>query len=151
PTYENMVLWHERDLSNSSAERFILPHVMVLSDDILDKMNRMFSSLIVNEERMRANLGSAKGRIMAEAVMIALVGKGMGRQVAHEVVRKASMNADSEEIHLLDTLLREEEVSSLISEAELREVMDPESYVGKAPEIVDRQVARAELVLGIRI
>ena len=151
PTYENMVLWHERDLSNSSAERFILPHVMVLSDDILDKTNRIFSSLIVNEERMRANLGSAKGKIMAEAVMIALVGKGMGRQVAHEAIRKASMNADSEEIHLLDTLLREDEIASLISEAELREVMDPESYVGKAPEIVDRQVARAELVLGIKI
>ncbi len=151
PTYENMVLWHERDLTNSSAERFILPHVMVLSDDVLDKTNKMLSSLVVNVERMRGNLDSARGLIMAEAVMIALVEKGMSRQVAHEVVREASMRADSSATHLLDSLLEEKEVTSLISEDDLGKVMDPENYIGKAPEIVEKQVARAELALGIKI
>jgi len=151
PTYENMVLWHERDLTNSSAERFILPHVMVLADDILDKTERMFSSLVVREERMRTNLDSAKGLIMAEAVMIALVEKGMGRQVAHEVVRRASMKADSSGTHLMDGLLDEKEVTSLMSEEELGAIMDPENYVGKAPEIVKRQVTRAELALGVKV
>jgi adenylosuccinate lyase len=151
PTYENMVLWHERDLTNSSAERFVLHHVMVLADDILDKTNRMFFSLVIREDRMKKNLESARGLIMAEAVMIALVEKGMGRQVAHEVVRKASLRADSSGTHLLDNLLEEEEVTSLMSEEELKMVMSPENYIGKAPEIVERQVAKAELILGVKI
>jgi adenylosuccinate lyase len=151
PTLENMILWHERDLTNSSAERFTIPHVMVLTDDILDKTRMMFSSLEVNEGRMRSNMEMAKGKIMAEAVMIALVDKGMGRQVAHEVVRRASMAADEKDKHLLETLGHESEVAALMSTEELEEVMRPENYIGKAPEIVDRAVARAELSLGIKI
>jgi adenylosuccinate lyase len=148
PTYENMVLWHERDLTNSSVERFVLPHVMVLSDDILDKTERMLSTLVVREDRMRANLDSAKGLIMAEAVMISLVEKGMGRQIAHEVVRRASMRVDTSAPNLLQSLLEEKEVTSLMSKEELMEVMDPVNYLGKAPEIVDDQVEKAELALG---
>ena len=151
PTLENMILWHERDLTNSSAERFIIPHVIVLSDDILTKTRKMFSSLAVNKERMLSNMAMAKGKIMAEAVMIYLVEKGMGRQVAHEVVRRASMGADERDVHLLEALKDDEEVTLLISEKELEKVMKPENYIGKAPEIVDRMVAKAELLLGLKI
>jgi adenylosuccinate lyase len=151
PTMENMILWHERDLTNSSAERFIIPHVIVLSDDILTKTRKMFASLAVNKERMLSNMAMAKGKIMAEAVMISLVEKGMGRQVAHEVVRRASMGADERDVHLLETLKDDEEVTLLISEKELEKVMNPENYIGKAPEIVDRAVAKAELLLSLKI
>ncbi|NYT12144.1 MAG: adenylosuccinate lyase [Methanomassiliicoccales archaeon] len=151
PTYENMILWHERDLTNSSAERFIIPHVIVLTDDILAKTRKMLSFLAVNKDRMLSNLAMAKGKIMAEAVMIALVEKGMGRQVAHEIVRRASMEADEKDVHLMETLRNNDEVISLISDDELEKVMDPKNYVGKSPEIVDRTVAKAELLLGIKI
>jgi adenylosuccinate lyase len=151
PTMENMILWHERDLTNSSAERFIIPHVIVLSDDILTKTRKMVASLAVNKERMLSNMAMAKGKIMAEAVMISLVEKGMGRQVAHEVVRRASMGADERDVHLLETLKDDEEVTLLISEKELEKVMNPENYIGKAPEIVDRAVAKAELLLSLKI
>ncbi len=112
PTMENMVLWHERDLTNSSAERFILPHIFVLTDEILIKMETVFDGLMVYPEKMRSNLDSAKGIIMAEPVMIALATKGLGRQEAHEVVRKASMKADAEGLLFRDVLLKDKAVRS---------------------------------------
>ena len=98
PELESMVLWHERDLTNSSAERFVLPHVIVLTDEILCKMNDVLSHLSVNEKNMRRNLDSANGMIMAESVLLFLANKGIGRQDAHELVRQISMKAEKEGI-----------------------------------------------------
>lgn len=150
PSLENMVLWHERDLTNSSAERFTIPHTMVLVDDILAKSARMFSTLVVNRERMRQNMEMARGLIMAEAVMMALVEKGMGRQEAHETVRQCSMKADEEGIHLREALMESESVRDLLSEDELAKVMDPANYIGKAPVLIDRMVEKAEKLLAMR-
>lgn len=92
PMYESAVLWHERDLSNSSAERFIIPHVCVLVDDILNKLNNVLGNLVVNEERMKDNV-LAFPEIMSEKIMIELVKKGYSRQDAHRIVREmASKN-----------------------------------------------------------
>ncbi len=145
-SFEGMVLWHERDLTKSSAERFIIPHLFVLTDDILLKTKKVFDGLKVNEGRMRKNLESSKGAIMSEAVMLALVAKGMGRQEAHEVVRRASLASERQDRHLYDTLLKCKEVSKIISAKELDAVMDYSSYLGSAPEMVDVVVAKARKV-----
>ena len=73
PSYENALLWHERDLANSSAERFTLSHSMVLLDDIIIKTIRVMGNLSVDAERMRENIESQNGMVMAEKVMLALV------------------------------------------------------------------------------
>ena len=151
PQMECMVLWHERDLSNSSAERFILPHVAVLTDDILAKMNEVFAHLSVNEKNMRRNIDSANGFIMAEAALLALAGKGLGRQEAHELVRKVSMKAEEEGKGLKEALKANKVVAKHLSAKELDAVMEPDNYVGKAPEMVDRTIARAEATLGRKI
>ncbi|MFP4171156.1 MAG: adenylosuccinate lyase [Methanomassiliicoccales archaeon] len=148
PTLENMVLWHERDLTNSSSERFILPHVMVLIDDILHKTGSMFSSLAVDPDRMIKNLESSNGKVMAESVMIALVEKGMGRQDAHELVRKCSMRADEEDRHLEEVLSKSDEAREYLSEREVEAAMDPSNYLGSAGELVDSMVAKAKIVIG---
>ncbi len=142
--YEDMVLWHERDLSNSSAERFIVPHMFVLTDDILVKTNQVFSGLRVDKGRMLRNLESSKGMVMSEAVMLALVDKGLGRQEAHELVRRASLAAEKQGKHLRDVLLRCKDVSKVMSAKELDRVMVYSSYVGSAPEMVDAVVAKAK-------
>lgn len=151
PQMECMVLWHERDLSNSSAERFILPHVAVLTDDILAKMTDVFAHLSVNEKNMRRNIESANGFIMAESVLLALANKGLGRQEAHELVRKISMKAEEEGKGLKQALKANATVKKYLSAKELDAVMDPDNYVGKAPEMVDRTIARAEATLGRKI
>ena len=151
PQLECMVLWHERDLTNSSAERFILPHAAVLTDDILRKMNDVFSHLKVNEDNMRRNVVAAGGFIMAEAVLLALANKGMGRQEAHELVRKVSMRAEEEDKDLKDALKANRSVTKLLKAKELDRVMEPDNYIGKAPEMVDRTIAFAETCLGRKI
>jgi adenylosuccinate lyase len=151
PAFESQVLWHERDLSNSSAERFILPHVFTLLDDILYKMDDVFANLSVNRERMIANIESAKGMIMAEPVMMKMTEKGIGRQDAHEIVREASMKASSGNEHLLDVLLKDEKLTKIMTEKEIRDAMDPANYVGGSPMIVDRMVAAVEKTLNKKV
>ena len=143
PAMEDMVLWHERDLTNSSAERFILPHVMVLTDDIVTKMDTVFTGLVIHKDNMQRNLDSSRGLMMAEPVMICLVGKGMGRQDAHEIVRRASMAAEDQGKTFKEMLLKNKEVKARITKTELDKVMDPANYVGVAPQIVDSVVAQA--------
>jgi adenylosuccinate lyase len=143
-SYEDMVLWHERDLTNSSAERFIIPHMFVLTDDILIKTKQVFEELKVNDKRMRENLESSKGMVMSEAVMLALVSKGIGRQEAHEILRRASLSSERQGKHLRDVLLKCKDLTKVMSAKELDAVMDYSSYVGSAPEIVDKVVARAK-------
>jgi adenylosuccinate lyase len=144
PALENMILWHERDLTNSSAERFIIPHVFVLTDDILAKTDEVFSNLAVRPDNMKKNLESSKGLIMAEAVMIALVEKGFGRQDAHAIVRKASIEAEKKGVNLKDVLLAAKAIKGVMSAKELCKVMEPRNYVGMATEIVDEIVLLAE-------
>ncbi|MDR0523646.1 MAG: adenylosuccinate lyase [Candidatus Methanoplasma sp.] len=150
PTFENQVLWHERDLSNSSAERFTLPHAFVILDDMLHKMDAVFSGLEVHADRMRANIDSAKGLIMAEPVMMRLAEKGMGRQAAHEILREASMRAIAEGSDLRSALLERREVTDAMTAEELDEAMDPAGYVGRSREIVDKMVESAAEAVGRR-
>jgi adenylosuccinate lyase len=151
PAFESQVLWHERDLTNSSTERFVIPHVFVLLDDMLFKMNDVFANLTVNSERMMKNIESAKGSIMAEPVMMKMTEKGIGRQDAHEIIREASMEASERGVHLLDVLLKNKDVMKALSERELHDAMDPANYVGGAPEIVDEMVKAAEKATGKKV
>ena len=140
PTMENMIQWHERDLANSSAERFILPHVSILTDDILVKMEEVFRNLRVFPENIKRNLDMSNGLPMAESVMMVLTTKGMGRQEAHEVVRQCSMEALNSGVHLKKILLKDDRVTSLVSRKEINKAMKYENYIGKSAEIVDRVV-----------
>jgi len=138
PTYENVPLWHERDLTNSAAERFIIPHASILIDDMLVKMSRVFTNLEVYPERMMANLESAKGLIMAEAVMMAMVAKGVGRQDAHEMMRRISMKAADTGTHLREQMTADKAVSALFKPEEMDLILDPKNYTGEAEKIVER-------------
>jgi len=137
PAFEDVALWHERDLTNSSAERILLPHACVLVDDILSKMTKVFSALRVYPTRMRENLDRTNGQVMAEAVMIALTGKGMGRQEAHKVVRDASLAAREKRVHLREVLLKNSAVKSRLTVRELEQALDPARYTGSSKAIVD--------------
>ena len=151
PTFESQVLWHERDLSNSSAERFILPHIFVLLDEMFHKMGEVFEGLTVNKDRMLKNIESSRGLVMAESVMMKMTEHGVGRQDAHEIVRSSSMIAEDEDRQLLDVLLENKELLKQMPEADIRAAMDPANYTGGAKEIVDRMVAEVERELKVKV
>jgi adenylosuccinate lyase len=142
PAYENAIQWHERDLCNSSSERFILPHSLIMTDWIVFQMNKVFKGLQVYPERMRGNLDNSKGLPMAEAVMTKLVEKGFGRGDAHELVRTCSLKAVSENRQLLSVLLENPKVAKLLKKKELEEVMNPRNYLGVSDKIVDNVVKK---------
>ncbi|MCD6447867.1 MAG: adenylosuccinate lyase [Thermoplasmata archaeon] len=135
PAWENAVQWHERDLCNSSAERFIIPHALVLTDWILFKMRKVFSSLKVNPEKMAENIEISKGLIFTEAIMIKLVEKGMSRQEAHEIMRQCAMEALEKEMHLKNVLKEKREIVEKIDDIDA--LFNPRNYIGKAEEIVE--------------
>ena len=142
PAYENAIQWHERDLCNSSSERFILPHSLILTDWIVYQMNNVFKNIQVNPEKMLDNLEKSKGLPMAEAVMTKLIEKGMGRGDAHELVRKCSLKASDKDKDLLTTLLEDKNVSKLLGKNELEEIMNPRNYLGASDKIVDNIVKK---------
>jgi adenylosuccinate lyase len=142
PAYENVPLWHERDLTNSASERIILPHAAVLVDDMLAKTADVFANLRVYPEKMRANLEATKGQVMSEAVMIALAGKGLGRQDAHKLVQGLARSAREKGVHLRDLLSKDKEVAKVLSPKEIDAVMDPGTYIGSSAEIVDAVVKK---------
>lgn len=148
PTFESQVLWHERDLCNSSTERFTLPHVFVLTDEILKKTAWIYSGIEVHRDRMVENIESSKGLIMAEPLMMKLTEKGIGRQDAHEIIRESSMVAEDTGRHLRDVLAEREDLRGVLTREEIVETMDPSNYVGGAREIVDKMVAAAEDIVG---
>src|SRR3990172_4307804 len=142
PALENVPLWHERDLTNSASERILIPHACVLIDEMLARTTEIFRDLRVFPDRMRANLEATKGQVMAESVMIALVGKGLGRQEAHELVRIAAQKARTKDAHLRDVLAADARVTKFLSKRELEAAMDPARYLGESVAIVEAVVKR---------
>jgi adenylosuccinate lyase len=142
PALENVVTWHERDLTQSSAERFTIPEACVLVDYMLFLMTNIVANLRVDEERMLENIELTQGRAMSEAVMIALTKKGMDRQEAHELLRKLTIKSEAEKQHFKDVLLEDKIVRSKLSEKEVVEALKPKNYLGTAKRQVDLMVRK---------
>ena len=142
PALENVPLWHERDLTNSAAERILIPHACVLIDEMLARTTEIFRTLRVFPDRMKSNLEATKGQVMAEAVMMSLVGKGLGRQEAHKIMRDAAQAARARDVHLRDALLADPKVTKILTKKELDAALDPTAYLGQSTAIVDSIVKR---------
>lgn len=143
PTYENSLLWHERDLANSSSERFTLSHASTLCEDVMKKTADVLTNLWVDSKRMLKNISNQKGLVMAEKVMIELVSHGIGRDEAHEIMRAASFEAIANGEELIDVCSRTPAVSAAFSVEELEAMFDPANHIGVSGEIVDEAVSLA--------
>jgi len=142
PALENVVTWHERDLTQSSAERFILPETCILADYMLFLLTNIVANLRGDEKCMLKNIELTQGRAMSEAVMIALTKKGMNRQEAHELLRKLTIKSETERRHFKEILLEDKIVSRKLTEKEIDEALKPKNYLGTAKEQVVRIVKK---------
>jgi adenylosuccinate lyase len=143
PALQNNVLWDERDLTNSSCERVIIPEASILLDHILRKAINVVGGLTFYPENIKRNLNIMKGVQMSEAVMIALANRGFGRQKAHEIVRSASMKAYEHNVSFKQALMEDREISEKLTPADIDEITDPEKYIGTAIQQVE-EVLRKE-------
>jgi adenylosuccinate lyase len=132
PALEDVTTWHERDLTQSSAERFLLPEACILTDYLLSLMIDIVANLRVDEARMLQNVGLTQGRCMSESVMMALARKGVNRQEAHELLRKLTIVSEVDKKPFREVLLADLLVHKTLSCAEIDAALDPKSYLGTA-------------------
>lgn len=141
PALENVPLEHERDLTNSASERIIFSEAFILADYLLRQLNDVLQGLDIREDAVKRNLELTGGLIMSERLMIGLVERGMGRQKAHEVLRLAARESFQNQCPLTEVLLKDPQVTSLMTAKQLDEYLDPSQYIGTAGEQVDQVIA----------
>jgi adenylosuccinate lyase len=150
PSFENMVTWQERDLTQSSAERFTIPESCILIDYMLCLMADIVANLRVDEKVMQRNLELTQGRCMAEAVMTKLVRKGMNRQEAHELLRKLAIISEAEKQPFRNILVKNEVIIRKLREKEIDEALTPKNYLGTAETQVVSMVKKTREELRAR-
>jgi adenylosuccinate lyase len=137
---ESIALEHERDISNSGMERINIPEGFILTDYILRQMTGIAKGLSFDSDNIERNLNMTLGLILTERVMIELVGKGVGRQEGHELMRRLALKAWAEKRPLRQVMEEDEEATRLITPAEMDEWLNPHTYIGTSVEQVDRAV-----------
>jgi len=135
-----MVQEHERSVGMHHLEWSILPEAFVLAGGALENALAILDGLVVDVERMRANLDMTNGMVMSEAVMMGLA-PHIGRNTAHDVVYEACARCNDEGVTLRDALLEDPRISGHLSEAEIDAMLDPANYLGTAREMVDQVLA----------
>jgi adenylosuccinate lyase len=132
---ENVALWHERDISHSSAERVIIPDAFLAVDYMLDRFTWLMEGLVVREERMRRNLEASHFLFFSQRVLLALVESGLGRDDAYRLVQRNAMRAWDEELDFRELVRHDEEIASRI---DLDVVFDLDAYTRHVDTIFAR-------------
>jgi adenylosuccinate lyase len=138
PALENVVLWHERDISHSSVERIILPDAFLALDYALDKFATVMDGLVVDEEHMRHNLDATGGLVYSQKILLALTRKLGSREKAYAIVQEGGRHVWEEGGNLKDRLLKDPVVASEMKPEELDRLMDPKTYLGSVDAIFRR-------------
>lgn len=141
PSLEAIITWHERDLTQSASERFVIPEAFILLDHMLSSMTNILSRLNVNTERMLENLMRFKDPMMSESIMISLVHKGLPRQEAHRLIQQLVFESQETKRSFYETLIGNSTISRYLTKDELKSALDPVSYVGMSAELVDTAVS----------
>lgn len=124
---ENIPLWHERDISHSSAERVIFPDAFIVTDYAVNRMAHLLEGLEVNKKRMLENIESSQGQLFSSHVLLALVDKGLSRETAYAHVQRLSHSLEKGE-HLRGKILADPELSKLMKAKELDEIFSGKKH-----------------------
>jgi len=132
---ENTALWHERDMSHSSAERIIMPDSLTLIHFMLNDMSSVITNIVVKEDKIQNNLKIEKEKIFSQSIMLELVLKGMDKDMAYDIVQKASFEKDSP---FIDTILKNKEVLKYLTKEEIKELSTYKYYIRNIDSIFKR-------------
>jgi adenylosuccinate lyase len=135
---ENVALWHERDISHSSAERISVPDSTILVDYMLQKMSYIIDNLVVFPQRMKQNIDKSQGLIFSQRLLLALIDKGLTREKAYQIVQTQAMKARSTGRHLKELILADKAAGKYLSQKEIDEVFDIKYYLRNVDTIFKR-------------
>ncbi|MDI3284864.1 adenylosuccinate lyase [Polyangium sp. 15x6] len=141
PALEDVVLWHERDISHSSVERMIAPDATTTLGFMLERTTSLVEGLVVREDNLRKNLSLSGGLFFSEGVLLALVSYGLPRQEAYVLVQRNAMKALAGEGTFRDLLAADPDVNARLSSAELDRCFDLDHALSHVSGIVDRAIA----------
>jgi adenylosuccinate lyase len=130
---ENVALWHERDISHSSAERVVIPDAFLALDYMLDRFAWLVEGLVVHPERMRRNLDASHGLYFSQRLLLALVGSGLDRDAAYRLVQRNAMRAWDEELEFRELVRNDPDIR-----VDLDAVFDERAYTRHVDVIFDR-------------
>ena len=145
PALENVALWHERDISHSSVERYIGPDATITLDFALARMTGVIEKLVVYPDRMQKNLDATHGLVHSQRVLLALTQAGVSREDAYALVQRNAMKvweADGQ-LSLLDLLKADSEVSERLSASELEALFDLDYHFKHVDTIFTRVFGRS--------
>jgi adenylosuccinate lyase len=137
--YENIPLWHERDISHSSVERIIIPDAIMLLDYMLNRYTKVLDNLTVFEERMMKNIYLTNGVIFSQRVLTKLIDKGLSREIAYDTVQPIAMNAWENNLQYRELLLEDKVVTKYLSEDEIDSAFDI-SYFLRNVDVIFKRV-----------
>jgi adenylosuccinate lyase len=135
---EDMALWHERDISHSSAERYILPDATMTIYYMLEKARYMISNLRVFEDKVRKNIAVTGGLIYSQRVMLALIDKGMSREDAYTLIQKIALKCWEEQFSFEVAIRENEQVKNMLRTEELDALFVPDYYLRNVDKIYER-------------
>jgi len=138
---ENVALWHERDISHSSAERVILPDTTILADYLLDKTATLIERLLVYPERMLKNLELTGGLIYSGQLLIDLAASGMSREDAYRLVQAHAMNAWQNDLNYRTLIESDPEITARLSPEKLSAAFDVNRQLTNIDEVFARVLA----------
>ncbi len=139
---ENVALWHERDISHSSAERVIMPDSTILLDYMLNKFIEVIDGLLVYPENMLNNLVKTKGLFFSQRVLLELMDKGLARLEAYDLVQRCAMQVWKENVDFKETLLSDLGVSKYLTKGDLERIFDLDYYLRNINKIFSRVFAQ---------
>ncbi|WP_223702086.1 adenylosuccinate lyase [Sutcliffiella deserti] len=136
--YENVPLWHERDISHSSAERIILPDSTIALNYMLNRFGNIIKNLTVFPENMKRNMDRTLGLIYSQRVLLALIDSGMSREEAYDTVQPKAMEAWEKQVHFRELVEGEEKITSRLSAEQIEDCFDYNYHLQHVDTIFDR-------------
>jgi adenylosuccinate lyase len=136
--FENIALWHERDISHSSVERVILPDSFIALDHMLRRFTRIVLDLVVNADRMRENLERSRGVVFSGTVLLELARRGVSREHAYEWVQRNAMRSDAEHRDFKSLLLADPDIAGVLGPAQIARAFDLDEQFKHVDDIFDR-------------
>src|SRR3989339_72561 len=136
--FENVALWHERDISHSSTERVCLPDSTILVDYMLQKMSWIIDNLVVHPKKMLENIEKSQGLTFSQRLLLTLTSKGLTREQSYQIVQTAAMKARATGKHLRDMVLEDKEARKHLSDKEISAAFDINYYLRNVETIFKR-------------
>ena len=136
--YEDVPLWHERDISHSSAERIILPDTTILTDYILTRINKIIGTLTVFPERMKENMGDTYGLIYSQRVLLKLIDTGMSRESAYDLVQPLTAKSWDEQLQFKPLIEGNAEIRQHLNQAAIDDAFDYHYHLRHVDDIFKR-------------